>query len=117
MADFTFTPHKVQPGVPVYNNILTKMEGMRKKGRNKSSEPDIDFTLTFDGQTDAEMKAIFSHYDGQYGGDGDPFYWTTVPDYIDSGTNIYSRYKSIEREHIFNNCWVVTVVLQKEIIP
>ena len=116
MANFDFTAHEIDEGPPVYNTVITKMEGLRRKARVKSSEPDRTFKLKFNGQTDTEKNAIKAHYDSQYG-DGDPFYWTTVPSDIDSGTNIYVRYKSISFDKIMNNIHEISIEFQEEIIP
>jgi len=91
MSDFNFVPHKIEVGPPRYNVLSTKMVGMRKKRRVVSSEPERTWTLYFNGQTKAERDQILSHYNEQLGC-GVPFYWNSVPDYVDSASSYYVAY-------------------------
>lgn len=116
MADFNISGiTKVEPGEPIFNNAVTKMEGMKKKARVKSPDPDQQFTVIYRGIDDTKKDEIMNHHSGQYG-DASPFYWRNVPTYINSGTDMYVRYNSIETIRVFNNLWEVTIVFDAEII-
>lgn len=115
MADFNFSPHESKSGTPKFNTIITKMEGMKKKSRVKSDDPERTWIIKFNGYSDSEHQSILDHYNGQYG-DGLPFNWTSVPDNINNGNDLYVRYLSMEETKIFNNCWEIEITFQEEII-
>jgi len=117
MADFNISGiSKAEPiGQPNYNTVKTKMEGMKIKARIKSPDPDQQYSIIYRGITDAEKETIMSHYNGQFG-DAIPFYWRNVPSHINSGTDMYVRYNSIETVRVFNNLWECTIVFDQEII-
>lgn len=115
MADFNFVSHKIEVGTPRYNVAKTKMVGMRKKARLLSSEPDRSWTLYIFGLTKSDRDLILAHYQGQ-NGNCIPFYWTSVPDYVDTAASYYVTYaEDGYSERIVNGIFEVTVKFELQL--
>ncbi len=112
--DFATTPHEVVEENPIYNNVITPSESMKKEYLNLSATALQRYRLTFKNCTTAEKDAIVSHYQGRYGG-YDSFIWTAVPAYIESGANITGRWVdgSLKIMPVANGVWNVQLTMEK----
>jgi len=91
-SNFTVTPTWVHPIEPEFHNIISKSESMKKVYYNVSATSISVFHLVFEGLSDAQFTTVREHYNETSGG-YEPFYWNTVPSYIESGnTSIYGRW-------------------------
>lgn len=117
MADFTFSCHRCVPGTPGFNNLTTQMEGMRKKFRIKSSTPERSWSIEFHMQSLVERDLILAHFNSQYGINGTPFYWTSLPSWIFAiETSLYVVYKSYKEEVVAADIFNITIEFDEVII-
>jgi hypothetical protein len=118
MADFTFTIHGCKPGPPVYNSLITDMEGWKVKARLKSTHPKRSWQIEIRGQTNDERDLIVAHYDGQ-GGNVTPFNWVVTPVFFsnDTPTTYYVRYKEFSYDNIpsLGNVWNFQISFVEEL--
>jgi len=112
---FSYIPHHIEPGTPVWNVLMTDMEGMRKKTRLISSLPKKSWTLTFRLLTKVERDALLDHYNAQKGS-LTPFHWTSIPTYIDTSVSYYNvRYVLYKEQLSAGTLWEVTVELEESL--
>lgn len=112
-SPFSETPNLVETVEPVYNNVETQTESMKKEYFNLSTTPLERFRLTFNVRDDAERDVILDHFNDQLGS----FYsfsWQSVPDYVNSGANITGRWVqgSLNMTAISGK-WKVTIDFEK----
>ena len=114
MADFTITPHEVVEADPIYNNLITQSESMKKEFLNLSTTPLQRYQLTFKNCTTAKKDLIIAHYNAQYAGFAE-FAWTSVPSYIESGANITGRWIDGSRKitPVANGAWNIQLTIEK----
>lgn len=72
--DFAHTPTWVDVLEPVYPNVISATDTMKKDYQNLSTTPVERFVLKFRGVSDANAELIYEHYKGRYGG-YDSFVW------------------------------------------
>jgi hypothetical protein len=91
MANFTTTPNEVQYQGPVYPVKVTQGDSFKQDYQLLDTTAKKRFKLIFKRLAEATRDAIISHYEGQYGPFAS-FTWTTVPPYIDGGSEKTVRY-------------------------
>jgi hypothetical protein len=85
MPNFDVTPTLVIPIEETYHVQKSIAEGFKKEYMLVSKWPTQRYKLLFSGITDTNFdNNILAHYRAVSDGYA-PFYWTTVPDYIDTG--------------------------------
>jgi len=94
MANFSFDIHRCTAKTPVWNNIATEMEGMKKKTRLKSTQPKRTWEIELRLQDGSETQNVLDHFNGQYGINGTPFNWIQ-PDFF-GGNTYYVRYVGLD---------------------
>lgn len=110
---FTVAPDVVITLEPVYNNVLTPTESMKKERFNISATPVERYQLEFKVNTDTERDAILTHFKDQ-SGDYFPFSWQSVPSYIGGGSNITGNWVGGSLQMTQNsNRWKITVNFEK----
>lgn len=112
---FTMDPTQVIPEEPIYNNVITLSETMKKDYQNISSTPIKKYKLIFEALTTTNKDAFLTHYNDQYGG-YHSFSWTSVPSYIGGGTNITGRWvaDSLEITPILSTVWKISIIFEKD---
>jgi hypothetical protein len=112
---FSVVPNRVVPDAPVFFNIETASESMKKEFYNLSSTPVERFLLVFNALSAADKTTLLNHYRDQYGGYHD-FVWSSVPSYISSGANITGRWVggSLEMQPAGHNLWACQVRFEKD---
>lgn len=111
---FTMIASEVTTLEPVYNNVETPTESMKKEYFNIATTPLEQYELFFKARTDAQRDVILTHFNDQLGSHHD-FSWTSVPNYIDSGNNITGRWvKGSFQMSVIGNKWNVTIQFEKE---
>lgn len=113
-SPFTVVPNLVVPHDPEYNNIQTQTESMKKEYFNISGTALEKWDLLFKINTSDEMNTILTHYKDQSAGYHN-FSWQSVPDYVNSGTNITGRWvpRSLKITPVSNK-WKVELTFEKE---
>lgn len=113
MADFAYECHHIEPGTPVWNVLMTDMEGMRKKTRLVSSLPKKSWTLTFRLLTKDERDLVLAHYNAQKGS-LTPFHWTSIPSWVDTSVSYYNvRYISYKEQLSAGTLWEIEVQFEE----
>jgi len=114
MADFTLIPSEVIELDPIYNNVITESESMKKEFLNLSATPLQRYQLKFKALSTTDKDTLLTHYKGRYGG-YDAFTWTSVPSYIESGVNINGRWVdgSLKISPVGNTHWVCSITIEK----
>lgn len=123
MANFTLTPTWVIPEEPEYHNIESQSDLMKKEYFNMSSTPTERFKLKFDGLSDADLKTLYDHYRGQYGGYG-LFSWlnANIPAYLKTLLGITTSDLSgrwVDRSFKFNpraHHWTAEIIFEKDVV-
>jgi len=111
---FTIVPDIVITLEPVYNNIESQTESQKKEYFNVVATPTTRFRLEFGARTSAERDVILGHFDDQLGSHYS-FSWQSVPDYIDSGSNITGRWVAGSLQMPSNsNYWKISILFEKE---
>jgi hypothetical protein len=117
-ADFVWTPHRVEGGIPMYNVVKTDMEGMRTKTRLKSTKPTRTWTLYFRIQTQVEFEAILNHYKS-VSGTLQEFHWTgsAIPAHVNPASESYFnvRYNDLSAEPVAWTVWNLTIKFDEAI--
>lgn len=96
MGNFTVTPTWVYPvDGEVYNVLVTQQDYFKRDYYLLSVNPNRSFRLVFEGLSDEKYGVILNHWKSSLG-KFSPFYWKSVPSYIDagngSGVSIYGRW-------------------------
>jgi len=116
MSNFTMEPNAVIENSPVYNNISSQSDSMKKEFFNMSAQPLQRYELKFKGLSTADKEILLSHYKARYGG-YEEFVWTSVPSYIESGVNITGRWVdgSLEIAPINEQLWSCSIFIEKSV--
>ena len=114
MADFTLVPNEVIELDPIFNNVITESESMKKEFLNLSTTALQRYQLKFKALTTANKDVLLDHYKARYGGD-DEFKWTSVPAYIESGADITGRWVdgSLSISPVAGKYWVCSITMEK----
>lgn len=111
---FTLIPQEVITSEPIYYNVITTSESMKKEYMNISSTPIERYELTFKILTSTDRDILLNHYNAQYGGYHN-FSWQSVPSYIGAGANITGRWVTGSLSMtIISNHWRCKIVFEKE---
>lgn len=112
--DFSVAPSEVVESAPIFNNITTESESMKKEFLNISATSIQKYTLKFNAKTTAVKDSILAHYNARYGG-YDSFLWTSVPAHVNSGSNITGRWidGSITFTPVGYKLWNVSIMFEK----
>jgi len=111
---FTLTPNQVVELEPIYNNVITESESMKKEFLNLSATALQRYKLSFKALTTANKDVLIAHYKDQSGGYY-PFSWSSVPSYIESGTSITGRWVdgSLSISPAGTSRWSATIIIEK----
>lgn len=114
--DFSLVPSEVIELTPIFNNVITESESMKKEFLNLSTTALRQYQLTFNVLTTANKDVLLAHYNARYGG-YDEFTWTSVPSYIESGTNITGRWVdgSLQITPVGNKYWKCSITMEKSV--
>lgn len=88
---FSLTPSVVIPFEPDYYNIESSSESMKKEYLNISATPVEKWTIRIKVLTSTQMNTWLTHFKDNSGAYY-PFSWTSVPPYINGGSNITGRW-------------------------
>lgn len=112
--DFSLSPNFVTELDPIYNNVITESESMKKEFLNLSTTALQRYELKFSALTTANKDVLIGHYKARYGG-YDSFIWTSVPAYIESGSNITGRWVdgSLQITPIGYKRWTCSITMEK----
>ncbi len=111
---FTLTPNEVVPVQSEYNNVQSQTESMKKEYFQVSATPVDRYKLFFKVLSDAERQTLENHNKDQ-SDDYFPFSWTSVPNYINGGSNITGRWvkKSLDMTPIQSGKWKCSITFEK----
>ena len=111
---FTLAPSEVIELEPIYNNVITPSESMKKEFFNLSATALQRYHIKFNVLTTANKDILLAHFKAQSGGYY-PFSWTSVPAYIESGANITGRWVdgSLSITPIGYKRWNCSVIMEK----
>lgn len=113
-SPFTVVPNEVVTLEPVYNNVTSKTESMKKEYFGISDTPTKRYQLLFKVRNDAERDVILDHFNDQKS-NLHSFPWQSVPDYIGSGANITGRWVPGSLKMPTNsNKWRVSLDFEKD---
>ena len=114
-SDFTLAPSEVIELDPIYNNVITQSESMKKEFLNLSATPLLQYKLKFNVLTTANKNIVLAHYKDQSGGYY-KFAWKSVPAYIGSGANITGRWVdgSLSFTPIGSKRWTTSIIFEKD---
>jgi len=90
-ADFTLVPSVVEILEPVYNNVTSQSESMKKEYINIAATPMERYRLSFKALSSTDMATLRTHFKDN-SGDYYPFTWKSVPSYVDAGANKTGRW-------------------------
>ncbi len=112
---FSLVPSVVITSEPVYHNIITQSESMKKEYYNLSSDPVESYLLKFKALSDADRDTLLTHVKEQSGG-YHSFSWQSVPSYIGSGANITGRWVdgSLRMPPKVGKYWACEIMFEKE---
>jgi hypothetical protein len=79
--EFNFNIHRCTAKTPVWNNVATEMEGMKKKRRLKSTLPKRAWEIEIRMRNAAERDEILAHFNANYGINGETFLWRQMPSF------------------------------------
>jgi len=115
-ANFTVTPTVVEHDLRDHNIIETQAEDMKKEYYKLSNTPTVRYRLVFNAISTTVMNSILDHYSSCYGG-YDNFTWTSVPSYIESGSNLTGRWveKSLSIAPARMARWNVEILFEKDV--
>lgn len=115
-GDFTLAPQFVEPLEPVYNNVITQSESMKKEYLNLAATPMEQFKLSFNFLSNTDMATLWTHFKDNSGGYY-AFTWKSVPSYIDSGSNKTGRWVpgSLKASRAGANRWKVEVTFETSV--
>lgn len=116
-ANFTLTPNLVETLEPIYNNVITQSESMKKEFLNLSATPVERYKLVFTMLSNTDRDTLITHWKDNSGGYY-PFAWASVPSYIGSGANITGRWvpDSLSMGSTINGqCWNVAMTFEKSV--
>lgn len=115
-ANFTETPTVVQIKGRDYHVVETAVEDMKKRYYKLSNNPRLQWKLSFHAVTSTVMNNIVAHYDSCYGSYSQ-FTWTSVPSYIESGSNLTGRWVqgSLNVTPLGKKYWNVDIVFEKSV--
>ena len=110
MANFTIAPSEVVESSPIFNNIITEMESMKKEFLNLSTTSLKRYTIKFNAKTTAVKDSILLDYNGRYGGH-EEFIWASVPAHVNSGANLTGRWidNSIKFTPVGYKMWNINI--------
>ena len=113
-ANFTIAPSEVVELSPVFNNIITPTESMKKEFLNLAATPVRRYRLKFNTKSTAVKDAILAHHDSAYGG-YDDFSWTSVPAHVNSGANLTGRWVdgSMQFTPVGYKLWNISIDFEK----
>lgn len=116
--NFGVTPTWVMPTEESFNVITTESENLKKEYYLLSSTPRRQYTLKFDGLSDANFATVLDFYrdvSGQYM----EFNWNTVPLYINggagAGVTMAGRWVDKPKWTPESNSWNVELIFEKSI--
>jgi hypothetical protein len=114
--NFSLKPNVVEPQEPAYNNIATQSESMKKEYLNLAATPEEKFLLRFKALTSTNMSILLTHFKDNSGGFY-PFSWTSVPSYINSGSDMTGRWVqgSLKITPNGNRYWQCEVMFEKSV--
>jgi hypothetical protein len=117
MANFTMAPNEVVESEPIYNNVITQSESMKKEFLNLAATPIKRYTLHFDVLTTAEKDAFLTHWNATGLGGYASFSWTSVPAHVNGGVNLTGRWVegSLSITGVSHNYWKIQVTFEKAI--
>lgn len=112
---FSFDIHRCTTKAPRWNNVATEMEGMKKKTRLKSTQPQREWEIEIHLQDDSETDLILDHFNDCYGINGDIFLWER-PDFFGGGS-YYVRYKTFDYSNPegLGTHWDFTISFEEEV--
>ena len=116
-ANFTLTPNLVETLSPIYNNVITQSESMKKEFLNLSATPVERYKLVFTMLLTTDWDILVAHWKDNSAGYY-PFSWQSVPSYIGGGANISGRWvpDSLSMGSVINGtCWNATVTFEKSV--
>ena len=116
MADFTMIPNEVVEETPIYHNIFSQSDFMKKEFFNITGTPLQRYKLKFKALSTVDKDVLLSHYKACYGG-YDEFEWTSVPSYIELGVNITGRWvgRSLKIIPVNEQLLSCSIVIEKSI--
>lgn len=114
-ANFTLVPNKVTPLEPIYHNIITPADSMKKEYLNISSTPEEKYQLFFNALSLTNRDILITHFKDNSGGYY-PFSWTSVPSYI-SGSAITGRWidRSLKITPTGGKYWACEIIFEKAV--
>ena len=115
---FTWVPNRVTKLRPIHPVRVTESESAKKVKALADGSPIERFRLLFKGASVTDRDAIWSHFADQ-DGSLTSFSWTSVPAYINGGSNITCRYldeedgDSVVEEPRDHYKWRMVIILEK----
>ncbi len=111
---FTLNPTVVIPVAPEYHNIITPSESMKKEFINIAATPLEQWKLVFAVLSSTNMNVALTHYKDNSGGYYQ-FIWTSVPSYINSGSDITGHWidGSLNIAPNGKKHWSVDIIFEK----
>jgi len=114
LANIGATPSEVVELDPIFNNVITESESMKKEFLNLSTTSVDRYQIKFNAQLTAIKDAILTHYKARYSGYGS-FAWTMVPAQVNSGAALTGRWVdgSLKFTPIGYKRWNISIVFEK----
>ena len=110
------TPSEVVESAPIFHNILTESESMKKEYLNISITSIQRYTIKFNAKTTAIKDVILAHYNARYGGYGS-FSWAAdmVPAHVNGGSALTGRWVdgSITFTPVGYKLWNISIQFEK----
>lgn len=115
-SPFTMIPHKVIPSDPVFFNIITESNSMKKEYINVASDSTDIYKLEFKAKSLTDKGTILNHYNDQYAGYHN-FTWESVPAYINSGVDMLGRWvdKSLKMIPTKGGQWDFSIDFERQV--